>query len=179
MDIFRVASIFLLSLLLYLDIISAFTARRQYGRSELLRLNFVRPAGVRDVARQIPDLIRRCPENIDEEKGVSVDRGGVWLRLRKIWFNRIPLPSMILGNVQSISNILDDLQGNACFLKDYKNCCVMAFTETWLTYEGIIVAKVFSTCNCRFCMRTLKSQTCNSKFEVVNIYFACVLLSHN
>ena len=37
-------------------------------------------------------------------------------------------------------------------------------------YEGIIVAKVFSTCNCRFCMRsTLKSEMCNSKFEVVNI----------
>ena len=32
-------------------------------------------------------------------------------------------------------------------------------------YEGIIVAKVFS-------MRKLKSQMGNSKFEVVNIYFA-------
>ena len=42
-------------------------------------------------------------------------------------------------------------------------------------YEGIIVAKVFSTGNCRFGMRTLKSQMCNSKPEVVNIYFACVL----
>ena len=36
-----------------------------------------------------------------------------------------------------------------------------------LPYEGIIVAKVFS-------MPTLKSQICNSKFEVVNIFFACV-----
>ena len=40
---------------------------------------------------------------------------------------------MILGNVQSIRNKLDELQGNARFLKDYKDCCVMAFTETWVT----------------------------------------------
>ena len=138
MDFLHVASLFLITLLLYLDIISAYPARRQYGRSELLQLNFVRLAGVSDITPQIPDLIRRCPGNIYEETGVKRrrkrgKRGGARLRLRKTRFNRLPLPSMILGNVQSIRNKLDELQGNVRFLKDYKDCCVMAFTETWLT----------------------------------------------
>lgn len=47
--------------------------------------------------------------------------------------NRLLLPSMILGNVQSLRNKMDELLGNARFLKDFKDCCVMAFPERWLT----------------------------------------------
>ena len=36
---------------------------------------------------------------------------------------------------QSLRNKLDELQGNVCFLRDYKDCCVMAFTESWLTEQ--------------------------------------------
>lgn len=39
---------------------------------------------------------------------------------------------MILGNVQSLRNKVDELQGNVAFLKDFRDCCVLAFTETWL-----------------------------------------------
>ncbi len=60
-------------------------------------------------------------------------RGGVRLQLRRLWFNQTPLPSMILGNVQSLRNKVDELQGNVCFQKDFRDCCLMAFTETWLT----------------------------------------------
>lgn len=28
---------------------------------------------------------------------------------------------------------MDELQGNVSFLKDFRECCVLAFTETWLT----------------------------------------------
>lgn len=28
---------------------------------------------------------------------------------------------------------MDELQGNVTFLKDFRDCCVLAFTETWLT----------------------------------------------
>ena len=136
MDLFWFVSLFLLPLLFYPDIISATCpARRQYSRSELLQLNFVRPAGVPDTTLQIPGLIRRYPNNIHGETGEKRKRkrgrrGGVRLRLRKMPLNRLPLPSMILGNAQSLRNKMDELQGNARFLKD---CCVMAFTETWLT----------------------------------------------
>ncbi len=138
MELFRVVSLFLLSLLLYLDIIAACPERRQYGRSELLQLNSVRPAGVTDIMLQIPGLIQRYPDNIYEENGGKRRRkrgkhGGVRLRLGKMRPNQLLLPSVILGNVQSIRNKMDELQGNARFLKDYKDCCVMAFTETWLT----------------------------------------------
>ena len=40
---------------------------------------------------------------------------------------------LLLGNMQSIQNKMDKLQGNARFLKDYKDCCVIVFIETWLT----------------------------------------------
>jgi hypothetical protein len=139
MDLFWVVSLFLLPLLFYPDIISAACpARRQYSRSELLQLNFVRPACVPDTTLQIPGLIRIYSNNIHGETGEKRKRkrgrrGGVRLRLRKMPLNRLPLPSMILGNVQSLRNKMDELQGNARFLKDFKECCVMAFTETWLT----------------------------------------------
>lgn len=40
---------------------------------------------------------------------------------------------MTLVNVQSLSHEVDELQENVCSLKDFKDCCVMAFTQTWLT----------------------------------------------
>ncbi|KAK1874895.1 Contactin-2, partial [Dissostichus eleginoides] len=40
---------------------------------------------------------------------------------------------MILGNVQSLRNKVDELQGNVRFQKNFRDCSVLAFTETWLT----------------------------------------------
>ncbi len=53
--------------------------------------------------------------------------------MRKQRFARIPLPSVIMGNVQSLRNKVDELHGCVRFQKDFKDCCVLAFTETWLT----------------------------------------------
>lgn len=61
-------------------------------------------------------------------------RGGVRRRIRQqLHRNRIPLPSMVLSNVQSIRDKTDELQTNAGHLRVFRNACVMAFTETWLT----------------------------------------------
>lgn len=60
---------------------------------------------------------------------------GVRLRLKKQQLTHLPLPSLILGNTQSLRNKLDELQGNARFIRDYKDCCVMAFTESWFTEQ--------------------------------------------
>lgn len=38
-----------------------------------------------------------------------------------------------MGNVQSLRNKVDEIQGNVQYQKDFKNCCVMAYSETWLT----------------------------------------------
>ena len=58
-------------------------------------------------------------------------RAGVLVRLRKRE-NRPPLPSILLANVQSLDNKLDELRSRMAFQRDIKFCNVMVFTETWL-----------------------------------------------
>ncbi len=61
-------------------------------------------------------------------------KGGVRQRIRKqLQNNCIPLPSIILANVQSLRNKTDELHGNISHLREYRDVCIMAFTETWLT----------------------------------------------
>ncbi|CAM4639073.1 unnamed protein product [Leuciscus chuanchicus] len=59
-------------------------------------------------------------------------RGGVRQRLRRQGYRRIPLPTVILANVQSLRNKVDELQANVKFLTEYSSACLLAFTETWL-----------------------------------------------
>ena len=44
-----------------------------------------------------------------------------------------PLPYIILANAQSLRNKIDDLQANSNYLQEYRNACIMAFSETWLS----------------------------------------------
>ncbi len=60
-------------------------------------------------------------------------RGGVRLRLRRQKLNRLPLPTMILANVQSLRNKTDELKANVLHLSQYRNTCVLALTENWLS----------------------------------------------
>ncbi|KAI3371528.1 hypothetical protein L3Q82_024117 [Scortum barcoo] len=41
-------------------------------------------------------------------------------------------PSILLANVQSLDNKLDELRSRMVFQRDIKNCNVLVFTETWL-----------------------------------------------
>lgn len=63
-------------------------------------------------------------------------RGGVqwWIRqlTRK---NQFPLPSMVLANVQSLRNKIDEPQANATLLREFRKTCIMALKETWLNYK--------------------------------------------
>ncbi|XP_072558692.1 uncharacterized protein [Paramormyrops kingsleyae] len=43
------------------------------------------------------------------------------------------MPSVFLANVQSLDNKLDDLRGRLLSHRELRNCCVLCFTETWLT----------------------------------------------
>ncbi|KAI3377239.1 hypothetical protein L3Q82_009151 [Scortum barcoo] len=63
-------------------------------------------------------------------------RAGVLVRLRKRE-NRPPLPSILLANVQSLDNKLDELRSRMAFQRDIKNCNVLVFTETWLDPSSI------------------------------------------
>lgn len=45
---------------------------------------------------------------------------------------RIPLPTVMLANVQSLRKKMDELRANVKFLKEYNSACLLAFTEMWL-----------------------------------------------
>ncbi len=59
-------------------------------------------------------------------------RAGIRYRLR----NRAhspPLPSILLANVQSLDNKMDDLRARISFQRDIRDCNIICLTETWLT----------------------------------------------
>ncbi len=59
-------------------------------------------------------------------------RAGIRNRLRKRT-HRPPLPSILLANVQSLENKMDDLRARISFQWDIRDCNIFCLTETWLT----------------------------------------------
>ncbi len=62
----------------------------------------------------------------------SGKRAGIHNRLRKR-ANSPPLPSILLANVQSLENKMDDLRARISFQRDIGDCNIFCLTETWLT----------------------------------------------
>jgi ribosome assembly protein 1 len=58
-------------------------------------------------------------------------KGGALHRLRKR-FSRPPLPSVVLSNVQSLPNKLDELRVLCRFDSVYREACLLGLSETWL-----------------------------------------------
>ncbi len=59
-------------------------------------------------------------------------RAGIRNRLRKRAHSP-PLPSILLANVQSLDNKMDDLRARISFQRDIRDCNILCLTETWLT----------------------------------------------
>ncbi len=59
-------------------------------------------------------------------------RAGIRNRLRKRAHSP-PLPSILLANVQSLDNKMDDLRARISFQLDIRDCNILCLTETWLT----------------------------------------------
>ncbi len=57
---------------------------------------------------------------------------GIRNRLRKRAHSP-PLPSILLANVQSLENKMDDLRARISFQRDIRDCNILCLTETWLT----------------------------------------------
>ncbi len=57
---------------------------------------------------------------------------GIRNRLRKRAHSP-PLPSILLANVQSLENKMDDLRARISFQRDIRVCNIFCLTETWLT----------------------------------------------
>lgn len=59
-------------------------------------------------------------------------RAGTRNRLRKRPYSP-PLPSILLANVQSLENKMDDLRARISFQRDIRDCNIFCLSETWLT----------------------------------------------
>ncbi len=72
--------------------------------------------------------------NPRRRKKHRVRRGirGIHNRLRKKAHSP-PLPSILLANVQSLENKMDDLRARISFQRDIRDCNILCLTETWLT----------------------------------------------
>ncbi len=104
-----------------------------YSREALLSLRWCGDAAglSRSLTGSLPEGMKmRCLQR-PRKRG---RRGGVRQRLRKRG-SRPPLPSMILSNVRSLRNKMDTLRTltRGCF--EYRESCIMLFTETWLHPE--------------------------------------------
>ncbi|XP_049329182.1 uncharacterized protein LOC125790231 [Astyanax mexicanus] len=59
-------------------------------------------------------------------------RGGLHARL-KARASRPPVPSLLLANVRSLENKLDELRARITSQREMRECCALIFTETWLS----------------------------------------------
>ena len=51
--------------------------------------------------------------------------------------HRAPLPSILLANVQSLDNKVDEIRARVAFQRDRRDCNVLCFLETWLTRDTL------------------------------------------
>ncbi|XP_052332830.1 uncharacterized protein LOC127911022 [Oncorhynchus keta] len=63
-------------------------------------------------------------------------RSGLLVRLRRR-AHRATLPSILLANVQSLDDKIDEIRARVAFQRDIRDCNVLCFTETWLTGETL------------------------------------------
>ncbi len=71
-------------------------------------------------------------KNRRRRKKHSGKRAGIRKRLRERAHSP-PLPSILLANVQSLENKMDDLRARISFQRDIRDCIILCLTETWLT----------------------------------------------
>ncbi|KAK1803718.1 hypothetical protein P4O66_021122 [Electrophorus voltai] len=109
------------------------TARISYSRDALISLNLhsthLKPSVTPDP--RWPTEILRENKRCGARKRPRGKRAGVRNRLRAR-AHRAPLPSILLANVQSLDNKLDDLRARIKFQRDIRDCNLLCFTESWL-----------------------------------------------
>ncbi len=75
---------------------------------------------------------RRTMATGDGTRNTVEKSTGIRNRLRKRAHSP-PLPSILLANVQSLENKMDDLRARISFQRDIRDCNIICLTETWLT----------------------------------------------
>ncbi len=80
------------------------------------------------------EILRNADENNGHRRRNKKHHGksaGIRNRLRKRAHSP-PLPSILLTNVQSLENKMDDLRARISFQRDIRDCNIICLTETWL-----------------------------------------------
>ena len=111
----------------------------RYSREELLALRS-HARSDQDWARwttesfdYIPDNSGEMPDNRFKPKRKRGRRAGVRVQVRRAGVrHRLPLPTIIHGNVRSIRNKTDKLSLNCKFNSEYRDVSLICLTETWL-----------------------------------------------
>ena len=109
-----------------------------YSREILLQVRYSatqsqRTAWDRD-ARRTPGLLDQIPPELRKPPGRRKKRGrrgGVRRRLRAR-HTKPPLPSIILTNLRSINNKLDEIQAYTRYCSVFREASLLCFTESWL-----------------------------------------------
>ena len=97
----------------------------QYSRDDLLLMANHREVLVFD--KDVQEDLRRCVK----PKRKRGRRGGVRVRLGRRG-NKLPLPTVVTGNVQSLRNKHDELAVRCNYDFAYRNAVLLCLTETWL-----------------------------------------------
>jgi hypothetical protein len=63
-------------------------------------------------------------------------RSGLLVRLRRR-AHHPPFPSMLVANVQSLVNKVDEIRARVAFQRDIRDCNILCFTETWLNQDRL------------------------------------------
>ncbi|KAJ8333622.1 hypothetical protein SKAU_G00416300 [Synaphobranchus kaupii] len=110
------------------------TAREiHYSRETLLLLRNTFP----DLSQEFLTIVESLPNCFKKDPSTSRTKrkrgckGGTRHRLKRLR-NKLPLPTALLINAQSLRAKTDELSANTRYLHEYRDACVLAITETWL-----------------------------------------------
>ena len=119
-----------LSLFLLCHLTVAQQHRIVYSRDQLIELKL---AGLATVMADIPAELWRKTHRGCRGKGSLRRRKRE--KHRKLWERKtfkLCLPSLIMGNVRSLGNKMDELTALTWSYQEYRECSLMIFTESWL-----------------------------------------------
>ena len=71
------------------------------------------------------------PKQLCRRKGRQIS---LLVRLRRC-AHHPPLPSILLSNVQSLDNKVDEIRARFAFQRDIRECNILCFTEPWLSRD--------------------------------------------
>ena len=103
-----------------LPVLHARGPRIVYGRDTLMDLRWSHASSKRPTDTDIPAALK-C-----RKRG---RKGGVRARIKRKF--KPALPSIIMGNTQSLCNKLDELKSCCLWRQEYRDSCLMCFSETW------------------------------------------------